>query len=113
MLEHREVRGHLEPRPHRLLEADRAIRAAPDQIAERLGTAHQRHRDDARRVADLQRAVDVEAEQHRADQGSPAPGTSTRYISMRPSVLSAMAGPLPVLVSTNSVCRSGPPSMHA
>ena len=98
MLEDHEVRRDAQSLPQRPLVGERPIRAAADEIAEALGRVNERDRDDARRLADLQGAVDVEADERDAAQGSPAPGTSTRTLSIAPSRLSAMAGPLPVLV---------------
>src|SRR6185312_14537516 len=49
----------------------------------------------------------------RFGHGSPAPGTSTAIVSMRPSRLSAAGSPLAEQVQMKSVLRSGPPSMQA
>src|SRR5262249_60508848 len=54
------------------------------------------------------RAVDSEADEHEA-HGNPAPGTSTRTRSIAPSRLSAMAGPLPVLVQRERGRRGASP----
>src|SRR5690242_17612868 len=91
VLEHREVDGDAEGAPQRLLVGDRPIRAAADEVAELLRRFDERNRDHAGRLAALERAVDVEADERTA-HGSPAPGTSTRTRSMAPSRLSAIAG---------------------
>src|SRR5208282_2080856 len=55
-----------------------------------------------------------EGEPERRDYGSPAAGTSTSVISMRPvGFWRQVAGSDDSAVSTNSVRPVGPPSMHA
>ena len=67
VLEHREVRDQGEALPQLALMCQRPVRAGADDVAESLGGPYGGDRDDARRLADLQRAVDVEAHQgHRA-----------------------------------------------
>src|SRR5215831_11894092 len=65
VLEHREVGGDAEPLPDLLLVANRPVRAGADEIAEPLGRAHEGDADDPGRLADLQGAVDVEADEYR------------------------------------------------
>src|SRR5438309_7838231 len=63
VLEHGEVGGDAEPFPEILLVAERPIRAAADEPAPPLGRPHELDGYDTRRLAALQRAVDVEADE--------------------------------------------------
>src|SRR5262249_34598774 len=72
VLEHREVDHDAQPLPQVLLKADWPIGAAPDDIAQALGLAHQRDGHDTGRLADLERSIDVEADQRHAAHGAAA-----------------------------------------
>jgi len=58
-----EVGGDAGLPPYRPLLGQRAVRGAADHVTARLGCGYQGKRDRARRIACLERAVDVEAEQ--------------------------------------------------
>src|SRR5262245_42101495 len=68
MLQHGEVRADAKPFPQLLLEANRPVRATPDDVAETLGEPHHRDGDDAGGIADFQRTVDVEADESARDR---------------------------------------------
>src|SRR5262249_61960253 len=101
VLEHREVRDQREALPHALLVRDRPVRAGADQRAPALGRHHHLDRDDAGWIADLERAVDVEA--HERDH-APARSNTAWIITMRPS--SRLRLPARVISSTRSPITS-------